>query len=181
MLSSRIIWLGGVAATIGGFMWVVKGTSILLTDYQPPLVYEAAMLFFAIGLLGLGARLDGLHKRLRTAGIFVALVTAISAVIALATDLTPFIAIAGFGPFLGLILLGSASLQARIFPSPWRALPLAMGLGGPLLVLAGGGLALIDERLLEVPIALLGLAWMLLGYAVLTIKNATSRSSARAG
>jgi hypothetical protein len=41
------------------------------------------------------------------------------------------------------------------------------------LILAGGGLALISERLLEIPIALVGLAWMLLGYSVLVVKGAT--------
>jgi len=89
------------------------------------------------------------------------------------TELAPFIAIAGFGPFLGLILVGSAALQARIFPSPWNALPLAIGLGGPVLILVGGGLALINERLLEVPIVMIGLAWALLGYSVLLERSAT--------
>lgn len=57
-----------------------------------------------------------------------------------------------------------------------------MGIGGPLLILVvGGGLALINERLLEVPIVLVGLAWMLLGYAVLAVQNVTAQSPAQAG
>ena len=59
----------------------------------------------------------------------------------------------------------------------WSALPLAMGLGGPLL--AGGGLALMNERLLEIPIALVGLAWMLLGYLVLVVEGTTEQAPAR--
>lgn len=51
------------------------------------------------------------------------------AALVLMTPLAPFYAVAGFGPFLGLVLVGSATLQARVFPSPWTALPLAMGLG----------------------------------------------------
>ena len=45
--------------------------------------------------------------------------------------------------------------------------------------LAGGGLALVSERLLEIPIVLVGLAWMLLGYSVLVVKSATVQAPAR--
>lgn len=45
------------------------------------------------------------------------------------------------------------------------------------MILAGGGLALIGEKLLEIPIVLVGLAWMLLGYAVLVVKGATVPST----
>jgi hypothetical protein len=101
----------------------------------------------------------------------VAYIALASAAIALMAPLAPFLAVAGFGPFVGLVLLGSATLQARVFLPPWSALPLAMGLGGPLLILAGGGLAMISERLLEIPIVLVGLSWMLLGYLLLVVKG----------
>jgi hypothetical protein len=102
-----------------------------------------------------------------------------AAALVLVAPLPPFYAVAGFGPLLGLVLLGSAALQAGVFPPPWSALPLAMGLGGPLLVLDGGGLALISERLLEIPLVLVGLAWMLLGYSVLVVKGATVEAPVR--
>lgn len=167
MSSSKLIRASGAASVIGGLMWVVKGGGILLAGEQPPLVFEAAMPLFALGVVGLGARLGELKGPLGKAGVAVAYLAAASAVVAFLTELSLFIAIAGFGPYLGLVLVGSAALQAGIFPSPWSALPLAIGLGGPLLILSGGGLALIDERLLEVPIVLVGLAWVLLGYLVL--------------
>lgn len=175
MSSSRLARLGGLAAVIGGLMWVVKGASILLTGNQPPFIFEAAMPLFAVGVVGLGARLGERRGPLGTAGVVLAYVAATSAVVAFATELAPFIAVAGFGPFLGLILVGSANLQARIFPSPWSALPLGIGLGGPVLILAGGGLALINERLLEVPLVMVGFAWMLLGYSVLLVRAPTVR------
>ena len=179
MASSALIRLGGLAAMVGGLMWVVKGGAILLTGQQPPVVFEAALPLFAVGLLGLYARLDGRGGTLGKAGVLVAYTALASAAIVLMRPLAPFYAVAGFGPFLGLVLVGSATLQARVFPSPWSALPLAMGLGGPLLILAGGGLALISERLLEIPIVLVGLAWMLLGYAVLVVKGATVQAPVR--
>jgi hypothetical protein len=179
MASWALIRLGGLAAMAGGLMWVAKGGSILLTGQQPPVVFEAAMPLFAIGLLGLHARLDGHAGPLGKAGVLVAYAALASAAIVLMAPLAPFYAVAGFGPFLGLVLLGSATLQARVFPQPWSALPLAMGLGGPLLILAGGGLALISERLLEIPIVLVGLAWTVLGYSVLVVKGATVQAPVR--
>jgi hypothetical protein len=168
--SSGLVWLGGSAAFIGGAMWAVKAMSILLTGVQPPLVFEVALPLFALGLLGPVARLGGRRGPLGTAGLVVACVAVLSGVIAFATGLNLFVAVAGFGPFLGLVLVGGAVLQAREFPQPWSALPLALGLGGTILIFVGGGLALIDERLLEVPILTIGLAWMLLGYSVLVIR-----------
>ena len=178
-MSSALGRLGGLAAIVGGLMWVVKGGSILLTGQQPPVVFEAALPLFAVGLLGLHARLDGRGGTLGKAGVLVAYAALAAAAIALVAPLPPFYAVAGFGPFLGLMLLGGATLQAGVFPPPWSALPLAMGLGAPLLILAGGGLALISERLLEIPIVLVGLARMLLGYSVVAVKGAPVQGPVR--
>ena len=177
--SSKLILAGGVASVVGGLMWIVKGVSILLIGVQPPLVFETAMPLFAFGVVGLGARLGDFKGPLGTVGVAVAYLSAVAAVVAFLTQLSLFMAVAGFGPCLGLVLVGSAILQTRTFPSPWSALPLAIGLGGPVLILAGGGLALINERLLEVPLVLVGFAWMLLGYSVLFVKSAAPRSQAR--
>ncbi len=179
MASSALIRLGGLAAMVGGLLWVVKGGSILLTGQQPPVVFEAAMPLFAVGLLGLHARLEGRGGSLGKAGVLVAYAALAAAGLLLVAPLPPFYAVAGFGPFLGLVLVGSATLQARTLPPPWSALPLALGLGGPLLILAGGGLALMGERLLEIPIVLVGVAWMLLGYSVLAVKGTTGQAPAR--
>ena len=179
MASSAIIRTGGLAAMVGGLLWVVKGGSILLTGQQPPVVFEAALPLF-LGLLGLHARLEGRGGPLGKAGVLVAY-TALAAAVALllVASLPPLYAVAGFGPFLGLVLMGSATLQGGVFRPPWSALPLALGFGGPLLILAGGGLALMNERLLEIPIVLVGLAWMLLGYSVLAVEGTRVQAPAR--
>jgi hypothetical protein len=164
---------------VGGLLWVVKGGSILITGQQPPVVFEAALPLFAVGLLGLHARLDGRGGPLGKVGVLVAYAALAAAATALITPLAPFIVVAGFGPFLGFVLLGSATLRSRVFRPPWSALPLAMGVGGPLLILAGGGLALISERLLEIPLMLVGIAWMLLGYSILVVKAETVEAPVR--
>ena len=110
--------MGGLAAMLGGLMWVVKGGGILLAGEQLPVVFEVAMPLFAVGLLGLHARLGGRGGPLGKVSVLVAYAAMASAVVAFMTSLTPFIATAGFGPFLGLVLLGSDILQARIFPRP---------------------------------------------------------------
>src|SRR5215216_5424100 len=156
---------------VGGLLWVVKGGSILITGQQPPVIFEAAMPLFAVGLLGLHARLDGHGGRLGKAGVLVAYAALAAAATTLITPLAPFIIVAGFGPFLGLVLLGSATLRSRVFRPPWSALPLAMG--------AGGGLALISERLLEIPLMLVGIAWMLLGYSILVVQAETVEAPVR--
>jgi hypothetical protein len=47
------------------------------------------------------------------------------------------------------------------------------------LILLGGGLALISERFLEIPIVKVGLAWILLGYSVLAVKGVTVQAPVR--
>ncbi len=64
-------------------------------------------------------------------------------------------------------------IPAWVFPWPWSLLLLTLGLGAPALILVGEVLGLINERLLEIPIVLVGLTWMVLGYMVLVIESAT--------
>jgi hypothetical protein len=95
------------------------------------------------------------------------------------TPLTPFIVLAGLGPFVGLVLLGIATLRAKVMLAPWSALPLVMGVGAVPLMVVGGILELVSERLVEVPIVLLGFAWVLLGYSVWSGKDEVTQQPAR--
>jgi len=172
---------------LGGVMWVLKGGAIMLTGEQPPILFEAALPLFAVGLVGLHACLGGRGGRLGKTGLLLAYAALASALVALVgwtlapaewvpnedsiTPLTPFIVLAGLGPFVGLVLLGIATLRAKAMPAPWSALPLVMGAGAVPLMLVGGVLELVNERLFELPIVLLGFAWVLLGYSVWSRKD----------
>jgi hypothetical protein len=185
--ASRLARWGGLAAMLGGVMWMFKGGAIILTGEQPPVVFEAALPLFAAGLVGLHARLGGRGGRLGKTGLLLAYVALASALVALAgltlvpagwvpnedsvTPLTPFIVLAGFGPYVGLVLLGIVTLRVKAMPAPWSALPLMMGAGAVPLMLLGGVLELVNERLFELPIVLLGFAWVLLGYSVWSEKD----------
>ena len=75
--------------------------------------------------------------------------------------------------FAGLASLGLAVLRTGLLPPRWRALPLVLGLSALLPVWA---LALVH---LELPVVLLGLGWMLLGYVVWSERNLPTRRPAR--
>ena len=195
MLASRLARWGGLAAMLGGVLWVFKGGAIILTGEQPPVVFEAALPLFAAGLVGLHARLGGRGGRLGRTGLLLAYAALASALVALVgltsgpagwvpneesvTLLTPFIVLAAFGPFVGLVLLGIVTLRVKAMPAPWSALPLMMGAGAVPLMLVGGILELVNERLFELPIVLLGFAWVLLGYSVWSGKDKVIQQPAR--
>lgn len=173
---------GALAAILGGSAWVVKGAGILVTGDQPPVLFALGPPLFAVGLIGLHARLEGRGGRLARAGRGLAyLAIAGSFVLLLARafaddllpagedDFTPLsvvIAAIGLSTLAGLILLGLATLRTDVMPRGWSSLPLAMGV---LLVpglLVGGTLSERSDRLLEIPIVLFGLGWVLLGFAI---------------
>lgn len=50
---------GGAATIMGGAMWAARASVIVLGGDQPPYLFEAAPLAFALALLALSARLAG--------------------------------------------------------------------------------------------------------------------------
>jgi hypothetical protein len=82
------------------------------------------------------------------------------------TVLTPFIAIGGFGTFAALVVLGIVVRRSSALSAPYTSLPWAMGVATIPLLIVGGALEAVSERLLEIPIALLGLCWIALGAAL---------------
>ncbi len=127
MRAPSLIRVGAVAAMLGGAMWVVKGSLIILGGPDPDL-FIPAQLFFALGLLGLHTQLAGRGGRLgRIGGVLayaaVALSTvnaAYSAVFAEDGPQTPFPFNITYGAaplaiFIGLVLLGIAALRTNYY------------------------------------------------------------------
>ena len=169
--ANPIRW-GGVAAMLGGAFWVGKGGLIMMGGPDPDLLIPGE-LSLALGLLGLYVGLGGRGGWPgRLGGLLAYTAVALSAVNApysvfFAEDgpRTPFpfnvtYLAASLALFVGLISLGIAALRADVLPRRWRALPLVLGLVALLPVWA---LAFVH---LGLPIVLLGLGWMLLGYAL---------------
>ena len=180
MLSSRLLARAGAAAAVlGGIAWTVKGVAILATGYQPPVMFELGPPLFAVGLIGLYARL-GQRGRAAVAGLVLACVSILLAGVLLVawvfasdalpdgeddfTPLTPVIAGAGFSFVAGLVLLGLAARRALVLPRRWRSFPLAVGVFAvPGVMIGGGILAELSERLLELPLVVFALGWIVIG------------------
>ncbi|MBA2725005.1 MAG: hypothetical protein H0U53_03350 [Actinobacteria bacterium] len=166
--------LGGICAMLGGAFWVMKSVAILLTGIQPPLVFEIAPVLFAVGLIGLHARFRGGGGLPAAIGRTLAGASGGLAVLGLvysppnSTDESFSPAI--FGAFLAniaaLILLGIATRLTSAFPTRWSYLPLAMGVSTLPLMAVGGALESISERLLEIPLLVIAIAWIWAGYLI---------------
>ncbi len=179
--------LAGFAAALGGALWVVKGVADFVTNGHPEYIYEVAPVLFTLGLVGLHARLKGhggvsglvggvlawasLAMALAVVGAFFYLVRvgeagfegdAVLALFAL-------IALTGLSIIASLVLLGIAVRRVGALPGRWRSFPLSMGVAAfPLMVMSEVALFPDDgrSRLLELPLVVLGLAWVMLGWRI---------------
>ena len=181
---------GAAAAVIGGTAWFVKAAVIIATGDEPPVAFTIGFALFPFALLGLWSLVRNVEGRSPRIGGAIAVVAAVSVVIALLvravggtavqpaedeiTVLTPFIVIAGFGTFAALVALGVTVRRAGALTAPYTSLPWTMGLAAIPLLIAAGALETVNERLFELPIALFGLAWIALGAA---LWSATPRAS----
>lgn len=162
--TARLARLGGVAAFLGGLAWTLKGAAILVGGAQPPLLFELAPVLFGSGLLSVAYSTMPSGRR-RSTALGLASVTIVAGLAALASDLAgkvagAALAISSVGLLLGLLTLE----RSRRWPAP-----LAWWIGVAMVpaVLVGGLLAELDERLLEIPLVCLGVAWMAVGFGVL--------------
>jgi hypothetical protein len=183
MTSVNIVRWGGLAAMLSGALLVVKGVAILVSDTDPSFVPPATLLF-ALGMVGLHARLAGRGGLLGTIGVLLAWVVVVASAVNLIGLALPIPApgepgasvllritymVAFVGILVGLLALGVAALLSGVMPAPRGAVPLAVGmLWFPL---QGVGFAISDG----VGLVLGGLAWALLGY-VLWSESRTSAS-----
>lgn len=168
------IRFGGLAASAGGAFWTAKALAILVTGVQPPLLFEIAPVLFAGGLIALYARLKAARRKLATVGGVLAVASGVLALLALIfapTDLSeesfsPWISSSFLTNLAALVVLGVVARKSRALPATLRWLPLALGVSTIPLLAVGGALETIHERLLEIPLVLLGLGWIWLGYLV---------------
>ncbi len=179
--------LAGFAAALGGALWVVKGVADFVTNGHPEYIYEVAPVLFALGLVGLHARLKG-HGGV--SGLVGGVLAWASPAMALAVvgaffyfvrvgeagsegdavlALFALIALTGLSIIASLVLLGIAVRRVGALPGRWRWLPLSMGVAAfPLMVMSEVALFPDDgrSRLLELPLVVLGLAWVMLGWRI---------------
>jgi hypothetical protein len=193
-MNGRNIHLLSIGAVVGGLLMLIKGSVILLIGIQPPYIFEIAPLFLGIGLWGLYLCLPPTARgRLAQAGLVFAIATAVSAPIHLwaelfapqfipqedtVTIITPFVVLGGIGAMVSAFLLGILIWRNRAISPAW--LPLAIPLGFIFLMIlfiiaeeALGETAVV-ERLLEIPIVILGIGWVWLGLIIYNTLNKQS-------
>jgi hypothetical protein len=182
------------AAVLGGLAWVLKAGVILVTGDEPAVAFAVGLVLFPFALLGLwwlvgqaggkAGRVGGVVAAIAAGcGVLVVLVRAVGGEGVEPSEddvtlLTPFITGAGVGTFVALLALGVAVHRTRTLAPVPAGLPLAMGIAAIPLLIVGGALESISERLIEVPIAVLGLAWIGLGIG---LWNAATHGAAQTG
>lgn len=160
------------AAVVGGVLWVVKGGAILLGYGQPEYAFEVAPLMFALVTLGLTRWLPRSRARrvatvLAATAVGACLVAAVSSVSA-GHVLGPDLGVGVLAVTAALVVVG---LRLRGTGVAVGGLPLLLGVGTIPAVVVGGALSAIDERLLEVPIVVIGLVWVTIGLALLRLSD----------
>jgi hypothetical protein len=176
-VSSNLVRWGGLAAMLGGVMWVVLGLGAVVGVLQAipgredVVLFIVALLLTAAGLVGLHTLQKGSYGRLGRAGFYISLtaVTAriLGAVVFLAgSSALEWISLPGtLGMLVGFVLYGFATLQARVLPR-WY------------------GLALIVSMPVSLPLAvygtvLFGLFLVVLGYVLWLRRDATTEGPSR--
>jgi hypothetical protein len=159
----------GVAALFGGAALFLKAAVILMTGNQPPLLFEVAPAFLAVGLFGLVSR--ALTGKAKTGGRTVVAVIFGAALVGLvlpdygeavssATEV-----VAGLLPTAVLISTGVLMRRRSVWAWPWRDLPFILGASIIPSVIVGAILeTALGERYLEIPLLAVSVGWMLLGY-----------------
>lgn len=156
--------IGGVAALLGGLAWSIKGLVIISGGDQPPFLFEVAPALFGIGLLGLAHTAMPPGRR-RTAAIVLAGIVIIAGLVAAVTEVVGEVAGAAIATSSLALVLGLVTLDRH---QRWP-MPLAWWIGVAMLpaVFVGGVLSELDERLLEIPLVGLGVAWAVVGWGAL--------------
>ncbi len=186
-MSSNLIRWGGLAAILSGALSVVKGVVIVVSDADPSLVPLTSLLF-ALGMVGLHARLEGHSRLLGRVGVLLAWVVVGASVVNLIGLALPIptpgepdapillritYMVAFLGVLVGLLVLGIAVLRARVMSAPWHAVPLAVGVLW--LPLQAVGFVISDG----VGLILGGLAWAFLGYVLWSESSMSARQPSR--
>jgi hypothetical protein len=168
MRSSNMIRWGGIAAMLGGVLWVVWSLLFRVSfeaaggPFAHALLLLAALLTLA-GLVGLHALQGGNYGPIGRAGFYTAAVAllaqALAALVLLMGSEALLWLVAPVGSLVlmvGLVLYGAATLQAMVLP-PWCGLAL---------IVVPPIAFYLNSKVFYGSLALFGVLWVALGYAL---------------
>jgi hypothetical protein len=194
-MSENLKRWGGPAAMLGGALWIAyyvlfaslsaqHGKSLVIIETPKAQIVPLALLFaggfagYGVALWGLRALLNGSNRILgyigalpATCAIAIALIAAVR-LTGLLGDGNPMGDVTGMGVLsssLGAIIIGIATLRARTLSGGMRFVPLIVGILTFPTIIGIGMLSAFGHAYLidELPFALLGLAWIQIGRAML--------------
>jgi hypothetical protein len=174
-----IVKAGAVGAVVAGAIWVVKGGIVLLGQRDVLLGIDLGILFvvvqglFAVAVIGVEELLGERGGRHAEVGLWFAYVSVFLSVVNLvvwvvagtaAVPGTTSLA-ASLAWMIGAVLVGFPAMRAEILPRPWHLGLLVIGAAAlPLLLVFGWAANIIgQDRILEVPVILLGAVWVAFG------------------
>jgi hypothetical protein len=177
MSSLNLIRGGGLAAMVGGVVWITYTLLGLaggdLEESNPlDILIITAWLLQVVGLVGFHTLQKRNYGRIGRGGFYTFIVGAPTQALGLLLLLAgsealgePLIGLGGLGILVGLILYGAATLQARVLPR-WCGIALIVSL--PVTILLGeyGGI-------------FFGLVWLALGYMLWSQRGAPSEQRSR--
>jgi hypothetical protein len=134
---------------------------ILAGGDQPPLLFELAPALFGVGLLSVAYSTMSPGRR-RTVALAFGAAATVAGLAALVSDLVGEVAGGALAISTVALLIGLLTLTRN---GRWPA-PMAWWIGIALVpaFMVGGLLSEIDERLLEIPLICVGIAWMSVGW-----------------
>jgi hypothetical protein len=185
MSSSNWIRWGALGALLAGIAWIALGLIPLVIlgqvalyfggvatveDYLLEILFSIALAGMLAGIVGFHARQAPNYGRLGTAGFFAAFVgvffmlASTVATILAGSEVLDWLFVLGFvGTLVGFVLLGTATLRARVLPRWCGILLLLAVLGIPVYFALGSyGGAILN-----------GLVWLALGYGVWSERGAS--------
>jgi hypothetical protein len=171
MNSSNLIRWGGLAAMLGGVVFVMD-TVLVFTVADPSVVrwpdilFAAGILLVVMGLVGFHELQKGSYGRIGRAGFYTVVVASLIQVVGLvgfllgSTALEWLILAGGLGSLVGFALYGAATLRAGVLPR-WCGVALIVAL--PASIPLG-----------EYASLLFGLVWLVLGYILWSQQDASA-------
>ena len=164
----------GIAAIVGGLLWAAKSFAILVTGSQPDYLFELAPSLLALASLGLALAWyqegSGARFPVGLGALAVAAAGVASFSYVLSGDDEGLFGPAMLIAFLSIIVLlfwvGRPLWRTRD-SGQWRAIPYPLAWSFVIAIPLGGLLSGINERLLEIPLLVISIEWILLGAALL--------------
>ncbi|MFD2090727.1 hypothetical protein [Blastococcus deserti] len=165
----RAATAGGLCGLVAGACWIGKGAAVLVTGWQPPVLFEVAPLLMAMAVWGLARQLPPSRGRtLGSAAGALGVAAALPVVVGEVTSVPTAVTGTGMAVAHLAVLAGLTRVGVELRRQRGDVLPLVLAVVTVPAVAAGGALsALAGERALEVPIVALGFCWAVLGVRLL--------------